>query len=170
MPDTYVIESLGQKAVWENEQNKGDYPVKFVGKDPEVLVFHDSDSKYPAPKVGDELFGDVQKDKRGRFRFRRASRQDSGGYGPRQSGRDDVTGKSIERQTAAKAAAEMAAAAGGDAPTMVANFEAMFDTVIAKIHGASQSAPKPPDQLPVDREGLEPQPALAGAGDADIPF
>lgn len=49
--------------------------------------------------------------------------------------RDDATGQSIERQVAAKAAAEMAVSAGGDAPTLIANFEAYFDIVAAKIAG-----------------------------------
>lgn len=49
--------------------------------------------------------------------------------------RVDETGVSIERQVAAKAAAEMAVAAGGDAPTLIANFEAYFDIVAGKIAG-----------------------------------
>lgn len=64
-------------------------------------------------------------------------------------GRDDATGRSIERQVAAYAAAYMASALGGGetgGPVVLANFEQFFDTVIGKIQGAD----KPADDVPFD--------------------
>lgn len=49
--------------------------------------------------------------------------------------RDDATGKSIERQVAAYAAAYMASAVGGNGPVVAANFEEFFDLIHAKIVG-----------------------------------
>ena len=54
------------------------------------------------------------------------------------TGRDDEVGRSIERQTAAKCAAEMAAATPpGEigAAAMAANFAGFFDEVLLKIQG-----------------------------------
>ena len=90
MPAEYVIASLGQKIVWEDETAKGDFPVGLQGDDREVLIFHDASTKYAAPKVGDKLFGDVTKDGRGNWRFKRAARADSpGSGGPRQQAKRD---------------------------------------------------------------------------------
>lgn len=52
--------------------------------------------------------------------------------------RDDATGQSIERQTAAKCAAEMAAAVGGLGPVVLANFEELFEAAHRKITGQTE--------------------------------
>lgn len=91
MTQTYRIASIGGPTLWEEGSPKGDYFATLQGFDGEVLIFHDSSSNYDAPKVGDELFGTVEKDKRGNLRFKRASRNRStqsstgGGGGSRQS-------------------------------------------------------------------------------------
>jgi hypothetical protein len=99
-----------------------------------------------------------------------------GSGGGRQSGgRDDATGQSIERQTAAKAAAEMVATQpASSAVVMLANFEAAFDVVLGKIQGVAQvpqgaSNGGGQGEIPADTTGLEPA-ATAPSGDDSIPF
>jgi len=72
--------------------------------------------------------------------------QNSGGRGSAPSqqsfvGRDDATGQSIERQVAAKCAAEMVASMGEKDPVKVdAAFDGFFDTIIAKIQGGGNAS------------------------------
>jgi hypothetical protein len=80
--EVFRIESLGQKAVWDNDHNKGDYPAQFAGDDREVMIFHDAASNFSPPAVGDELFGRIEKDKRGNWRFKRAKRTEGGQGSP----------------------------------------------------------------------------------------
>lgn len=74
MSQSYRIETLGQKALWENAPDKGDYPATLHGFEGEVLIFHDASKPYDPPRIGDEIFGTVEPDKRGNLRFKRASR------------------------------------------------------------------------------------------------
>jgi hypothetical protein len=107
----------------------------------------------PAPQQGEKERGWTNPDgKFNRARQRQGTNSSSTSTADRRnSGRDDATGRSIERQVAAYAASYMACAAGGPAPTMVANFEAMFDVVHARIVGKPATVSEP-------------------AQDADIPF
>lgn len=54
--------------------------------------------------------------------------------------RDDATNESIQRQTAAKVAGELAAAVGGTGPIVLANFEEFFEAAIGKIAGTPTDA------------------------------
>jgi hypothetical protein len=92
----------------------------------------------PAPAPGATLRG-WKNDGKGTFGVAKDRPQNGAGGRrppvPDQGQRDDATGQSIERQTAAKCAAEMAAATGGNGPTVLANFEEFFDAAHAKITG-----------------------------------
>lgn len=150
------------------------YYVKLEGVVPKVGVqafeLHKLQTSKP-PAVGHKL--DVKMFQEGEFSGTPFVKiiQEYKADAPRQQsgGRDDATGQSIERQVAAKCAAEMAAAAGGDAPTMVANFEAVFDIVIGKIQAApQQQLPVATAEVPAETDGLVPA-ATTADGD-DIPF
>jgi hypothetical protein len=94
--------------------------------------------------------------------------QASGG-GSSHAGSDE-RGESIERQVAAKAAAEMAAATpiGDLGPVaMVSNFEGFFDAVIAKIKGSPQGASTNGGEVPADMTGLPTGPV---SDDSQIKF
>lgn len=54
--------------------------------------------------------------------------------------RDDATGRSIERQVAAKVAGELAAAVGGDGPVVLANFEEFFSAAHKAILGEQDAS------------------------------
>lgn len=45
-----------------------------------------------------------------------------------------------------------------------------YKKVLERTEPPPEQSSLPVEEVPTDREGLEPQPALAGAGDADIPF
>jgi hypothetical protein len=66
--------------------------------------------------------------------------QNGSGQVQMNAGRDDATGQSIERQTAAKCAAEMAAAIGGQGPIVLANFEEFFKSAHGLIRGETADA------------------------------
>jgi hypothetical protein len=138
------------------------------------------------PKPGDSL--EVERSQEGEFdgspfvRLFLAKPPQSGGGqsyggGARSGGRDDATGQSIERQTAAKVAGEMAAAAGPGSvgmPQVLLNFEQAFDMALGKIQGAGQASQGASngggqEEIPADRSGLAPA-ATAPSGDDSIPF
>jgi hypothetical protein len=97
----------------------------------------------PAPAPGATLRG-WKNDGKGTFGVAKDRPQNGAGGRrppvPGQGQRDDATGQSIERQTAAKCAAEMAAAIGGTGPTVLANFEEFFKSAHGLIRGEAADA------------------------------
>jgi hypothetical protein len=137
------------------------------------------------PKPGDSL--EVERSQEGEFdgspfvRLFLAKPQNAGGGqsyggGARSGGRDDATGQSIERQTAAKVAGELAASVRTPDPMLMqANFEGFFDAVLSKIQGgpqASQGARNGggQEEIPADREGLAPAATAPTGDDSTLPF
>jgi hypothetical protein len=137
------------------------------------------------PKPGDSL--EVERSQEGEFdgspfvRLFLAKPQNAGGgqsYGAR-AGRDDATGQSIERQTAAKVAGELAAAtpvpAEHGATYMVSNFSGFFDEVLSKIQGGPRAVQGArngggQEEIPADRTGLEPAATAPAGDDSTLPF
>lgn len=81
MSDTYRIETLGGFSRYEEGGTKGDYLVTVQGDDREFKLFHDSSSDFDAPSVGDDLYGEIKKDKRNQWRISRKPKPKAGGKG-----------------------------------------------------------------------------------------
>lgn len=196
MPSTYTIEQLGQKAVWENDQNKGDYPAILSGVEGEVLMFHDSSSDFDPPKIGDEVFGEIKPNKArgGGQRFSYKPRSSPGGHSPRGGGGKgggyspgDIARitRSHSQEMAVRLIAASGAAQGLDPANatdagpflngVVARLADWFDADVAKAEAAVKGAESTPapvsraEEVPADREGLDGQPAPTRADD-QIPF
>lgn len=137
--DTWTGNDGGERATDE---------IVFAGLEGRTYKLHRAVSD-PAPVEGQVERGWTNPDgKFNRARPRQGTNSSSTSTADtsRSSGRDDATGRSIERQVAAKVTGDMVAAAGGTAPTMAANFEAIFDVVHAKIVGEPVTAVPEPQQ------------------------
>jgi hypothetical protein len=136
-PEEVTVEQVVKRETWTGNDDTPmlTYELLFVG-DGRTYKWVKPASEDPGFQAGQTVKGWRNPD--GKFGV--ATGKPSTGRSTSQAGstngrRDDPTGVSIERQVAAKAAAEMAVAAGGDAPTLIANFEAYFDIVATKIAG-----------------------------------
>jgi hypothetical protein len=183
MSQNYTIKALGDKALWDGETSKGDYPATLAEFDEEVLVFHDSTSNFDPPKVGDVMFGDPQKDKRGRWRFKRKARpkgasgnSQGGGFGPEDIAR--IT-RSHSQEMALRFFAVKQASGGLPADFNLGHVRdcaSWFDRdVQAAVPPApSNGTPQMEAEVPADMEGLVPsdvaEAVAAAKSDDDIPF
>jgi hypothetical protein len=138
-PEEYKVEQTLGSENWTSRDNElmVTTEVLFEG-DGRTWKVHRPSADQLAIAPGDVLRGWKNSDK-GSFGIAKDRPQNGAGGRrppvPDQGQRDDATGQSIERQTAAKCAAEMAAATGGNGPTVLANFEEFFDAAHAKITG-----------------------------------
>jgi hypothetical protein len=134
-PQEYTVEMYAKGDPWKDKPEKRTDEVMLAGVGQTLKVYRDTGD--PSPDPGSVLKGWVNSDK-GTFgiakdRPQNGSQSRTGGsYGGR---RDDATNESIQRQTAAKCAAEMAAAVGGTGPTVLANFEEFFSVASKLIAG-----------------------------------
>jgi hypothetical protein len=142
-PEEYTVKTVIGREEWSG--NKGPMVTYelLLEEDSQVRKGHVQADQDPKIEAGQKVEGWLNDG--GKFGF--ATGKPSGGSATTSSnGRSDATGQSIERQTAAKAAAELAASippGPTGAPAVLANFEALFDSVLGKIQGAPQMASQP---------------------------
>lgn len=182
MPSTYRIEGLAGKTQWEGDPTKGDFPASLEGDDREVLIFHDNASNFDPPKPGDEIFGDITKDKRGNWRFKRAKKNAGGGGSFSGGGSSYDKPETIARitrshsQEMALRALDIAVGKGLFVPkntdalrAAITAWTDWFDTDVQSASGASESASngQARAEVPADTAGLTP---AQKAHDEALPF
>ena len=93
-----TITSIGHFSTY-GDSPKGDYLCRIEGDDRELLLFHDSSSRYDPPRVGDSFEADVVAGKKpGTWRLKRRSGSGSGGGSSSTGGGGGTDGKSFDRR------------------------------------------------------------------------
>lgn len=141
-PIEVTVENVAGADQWTSRDNEPmtTYEVLFAGEGRTWKVHLPTAEEGPAS--GAVLRGWKNADK-GTFGIAKDRPQNGAGRGSRSAsagGRDVKTEESIQRQTAAKVAGEMAAAVGGNGPVVLSNFEEFFKVVHGLIAGDAVKA------------------------------
>ena len=146
MPDTYRVAQIVTSEDWSGRDGTPmrTQEVSLIGPDgtelPQTIKVHGK-QEFRGLEQGQSIYGEIQN---GKFSFRRQNGPQSAPQAASQPGRTDATGRSIERQVAAKIAGELIGHEGYaamDEATFARTFWAVTNAVAGAIRGEDSDVP-----------------------------